>query len=92
MESIKRLVIGIEHDPKVVAAARAALLYLLPLGVGALIAYVSAVTDPHWLWLATLIPLIRAVEGYALDQLHKPDQNRVNPPPVAGGGGPDLLT
>lgn len=92
MSELKHFIIGVGHDPKIVGATRAALLYLLPIGVAALVAWLTALHDPRWLWLATLIPLIRAVEGYAIDQLRKPDQNAVNPPPVAGGGNRDLIT
>jgi hypothetical protein len=84
MNRLKALLVGVGHDPAVVGAFRAFLLYTLPLGVGALVAYLGALRDPRWLWLAALIPLIRALEGYAIDQLQKPTQNAAHPTPPAG--------
>jgi hypothetical protein len=84
MESIKRLLVGVEHDPKVVGAVRAAVLYLLPIGAGALVAYLGAIHDPRWLWLTALIPVIRALEGAVIDQTYKARQNDYYPTPPAG--------
>lgn len=86
MERIKRLIIGVSTAPAVVAAVRGFLFYALPLGVGALVAYLGAIHDPRWLWLGGLIPVIRAIEGALIDQVFKRDQNQRNPPPVAGSG------
>lgn len=84
MDGLKRLFVGVSHDPKVVGTFRAFVLYALPLGVGALVAYLSALHDPRWLWLGALIPVIRAVEGALIDQVFKASQNEVHPPSPAG--------
>lgn len=87
MDWLKRMFIGVAKDPMVVACFRAVVLYVLPIGVAATIAYLNEWTDPHLVPLVPLlIALIRAVEG-AIDRSMKPDQNAVNPPPVAGGPG-----
>lgn len=88
MERIKRLIVGIGTAPAVVGAARGVLLYLLPLGVGALVAYLAALTDPRWLWLGALIPLIRALEGALLDQVFRATQNDPLPRPPGGSTPP----
>lgn len=84
MNTFKRLLVGVETDPQVVGAFRALFFYALPLGVGALGVFLSGTHDPHWLWLVACFPLIRATEGYVLDQLQKPSQNATNPAPPAG--------
>jgi hypothetical protein len=84
IDEIKRLLVGVNRDPKVVGAFRAFLLYAIPIGAGALVAYLGALHDPRWLWLAALIPAIRAVEGAVLDQLYKPTMNAIYPQPPAG--------
>lgn len=90
MSKLRALFVGVARDPLVVGATRAILLYLLPVAVMALVAYVQGWTNPR---LVPLIPaaiaLIRALEA-AIDRALKPEQNAVNPPPVAGGGDPDL--
>jgi len=91
VDSLKRLFVGIGHDPQVVGAARAFLLYALPLTVGAFTAYASAVHDPRWLWLGALIPLVRALEGALIDGVLKPTQNAAVPQPPAGEGTPPAV-
>ena len=92
MGELKALLIGVERDPKVVAAFRAALLLGVPIAVSALVAWLGDLTDPRWLWLPGIgIPLIRAVGEGVLDQVKKPHSNEANPPPVAGSGGPNPL-
>ena len=87
MNRVKQILIGVATDPLVVGVARAALLYLLPIAAAAGLAYVQGWTDPR---LVPLVPLlvafIRALES-AVDRSLKPQQNQVNPPPVAGSGG-----
>lgn len=90
--AFKQLVVGVKADPQLVGLMRALLLYLVPVVVGAAMAYVQGWTDPRLLPLVpVLIGAIRVVEA-RLDAWMKPDQNRPNPPPVAGGGDADLLT
>lgn len=93
MDALKRLIIGVGHSPKVVATARGLLLYALPIGLQLLVGYLAGLTDPKWLGVPLAsIPFIRAVGEALIDQLQKPEQNVVNPPPVAGGGDQELLT
>jgi hypothetical protein len=91
MDGMKRLILGVSHSPQVVAACRAALLYVLPIGAGALIVWISTNHDPRWAWLVGLVPLIRVLEGAVLDQLQKPTQNDVYPHPPAGQGTPPAV-
>lgn len=87
MDAFKRLIIGIGHDPKAVALARAVLLYLVPLLAGFAITQVEGVTNPAWAGLALAAAgLIRVLEGALLDALKKPTQNDVFPTPPAGSG------
>jgi hypothetical protein len=90
--AFKQLVGGVKADPVLAGLMRSLLLYVLPLAIGAATAYVQGWTDPR---LLPLVPIalgaIRWAES-AIDKLTKPDQNRPNPPPVAGGGDADLLT
>ncbi|MGN6757181.1 MAG: hypothetical protein ACTHMJ_12435 [Thermomicrobiales bacterium] len=89
MNTIKRVIVGIEADPQLVAAVRALLLYLLAIGAELLIGYLTHLTDPRWLGVvAVTVPVIRALEG-ALDRALKgPGINDVPPtteptPPTA---------
>lgn len=91
MDSIKRLILGVSHDPAVVAAVRALLFYGVPLGGEALIGYLNNVTDPRWLGVVgASVLLIRAIEG-AVDRTLKPSQNDVYPHPPAGQGSPPAV-
>lgn len=84
LDGLKRLVIGVSHDPAVVAAVRALLFYGVPLGGEALIGYLAHLNDPRWLGVAgASIMLIRALEG-AVDRALKPTQNATYPRPPAG--------
>jgi hypothetical protein len=92
MNRMRHVLVGVATDPLVVGAARAALLYLLPIAAAAGLAYVQGWSDPRYLPLVPfLVALIRAAES-AIDRSLKPDQNMVNPGPVAGGGDRELLT
>ena len=93
MDWLKHVIVGVGKDPKVVAAARAFALYALPIAVQLAVGYLAGLTDQRWLGvpLASTF-LIRAVGEALIDQLQKPQQNAVNPPPVAGGGARDLIT
>lgn len=90
MNEIKRLLLGVSHSPQVVAAFRAAVLYLLPIGAGALIVWISSTHDPRWAWLVGLVPLIRVLEGALIDQF-KASQNDPYPAPPAGQGSPPAV-
>lgn len=87
MNRAKQILIGVSTSPKVVASARAFALYALPIAIQLLVGYLAGLTDPRWLGvpLASTV-LIRAVGEALIDQLQKPQQNAVNPPPVAGSG------
>lgn len=90
MDGFKRLVIGVGHDPKLVAAVRAFLFYVVPLGTPVLVAWLAGLNDPRYLGIPlALVPVVRAGAEALLDQIRKPDMNQVNPPPIAGSGGPD---
>ena len=88
--TLKQLFVGVLANPQLVGLTRALILYVLPIAVGAAIAYINSWTDPR---LVGLVPIliggIRFLEG-EVDKRLKPDQNAVNPPPVAGGGSTDL--
>jgi hypothetical protein len=88
----KDLFVGVGTNPQVVALFRALLIYYLPGAVAAVTAYVNHWTDPRLLGLVPFaLGILRLLEG-RVDAWLKPKQNDVNPPPVAGGGGPGLLT
>jgi hypothetical protein len=92
MNRVKAVLIGVATDPLLVGAARGLCLYLLPIAAAAGLAYVQGWSDPRYLPLVPfLVALIRAAES-AIDRSLKPDQNMVNPGPVAGGGDRELLT
>lgn len=69
---LRDVLVGVEKDPKVVAAARALILYLLPIGVEAGAAYLAGwgVASPEFAGMAagTTI-LMRAVGEAVIDQL-----------------------
>jgi hypothetical protein len=89
MQRIRQVLVGVATDPLVVGAARAALLYLLPIAAAAGLAYVQGWSDPRYLPLVPfLVALIRAGEA-AADRSLKPGQNAVDPKPVAGSNGGD---
>jgi hypothetical protein len=91
MDWLRQVFIGISKDPLVVGAFRAVVLYVLPVGAAAGVAYVNEWTDPRLVPLVPLlVALIRATEA-AVDRAAKPAMNNVDPPPVAGGGSTDLL-
>jgi hypothetical protein len=89
MNRVRQVLIGVATDPLIVGAARAALLYLLPIAAAAGLAYVQGWNDPR---LVPLVPLlvafIRAFES-AVDRSLKPKMNQIDPPKVAGSGGGD---
>lgn len=83
---VKRLIVGVGHDPLVVSAVRGLAYVAAPMAIDFAIVYVAHSTNPVLLSLApSLSGLLRVVEG-AIDRALKPDQNAVNPGPVAGGG------
>lgn len=83
---MRNLIVGIGHDPAVVGAVRALIIYALPVAVGLAVAYLQHLTDPRWVGIAVaLIPVLRAVEG-AVDRALRPSQNDVRPAPPAGAG------
>jgi hypothetical protein len=88
--AFRQLIVGVEADPQLVGLARALIFYSVPIGLAAATAYLGHWTDPR---LVPLVPValgaIRIVESQ-FDSWQKPDQNRVDPPPVAGGGDADL--
>lgn len=89
MQKLRMVLIGVSTDPLVVAAARALLFYVVPVALAASVAYVQGWTDPRLVPLVPfLVALIRATEG-AIDRAKKPAMNQINPPPVAGSGGPN---
>jgi len=89
--AFKQICLGVIADPLVTGTMRALLVYLLPLTIGAAIAYLGGVSDPRWLPLVPIaVGAIRVLEARA-DGWLKPGQNSVNPPAVAGGGDKDLL-
>lgn len=91
MEGLKRIILGIEHSPQVVAAVRSLALYGLPILVTLIVGYLSAITDPRFYGLALLcVPLVRALGEGVIDSL-KPSQNDAQPTAVAGGADPDVL-
>lgn len=82
---LRQLLVGVGANPQVVALFRALLAYVLPGAVFSATAYINHWTDPRLLPLVPiLLGLMRAAEG-RLDAWLKPQQNAVNPPPVAGG-------
>lgn len=86
MKVLRDLLLGIGHDPRVVASFRALVLYVLPLGAELLIGYLTGhVTDPHFIPVLPLTAtVIRALEGAVLDYLKNPHQNDVPAVPVGG--------
>lgn len=92
MDAIKQLIVGVSTSPRVVAAARALLLYAIPILATLLVGYLNTITDPRFYGVAlACVPFVRALAEGLIDQIRKPDQNAVNPTPVAGGGGRDLI-
>lgn len=91
MDGLKRLLLGVSHDPQVVASVRALLFYGLPLGAEALIGYLNNIHDPLWLTVAGLsVILIRALEG-AVDRILKPTMNAAYPNSPAGQATPPAV-
>jgi hypothetical protein len=91
MQQLKRIFVGVEHDPRVVGAARALLIYLLPIGLEWLVGWLAGL-PPQWAaLLIPEVPLLRALEGAILDQLTKPTQNAVYPTPPAGENQPPAV-
>ena len=88
MNTIKRVIVGIEADPQLVAAVRAVLLYLVPIAAELAVAWLNSITDPRFLAvIPATITLIRVLEGTA-DRKLKPTQNAAVPTPPAGAGAP----
>lgn len=86
---LKELLVGVRTNPQLVALFRALLAYYLPGAIAAIVAYIGHWTDPRLLGLVPfLLGGMRLLEG-RLDAWLKPDQNAVNPPPVAGSGNGD---
>ena len=83
---MKALILGIGHDPKVVAAARSLAYLVLPLLIDAALIYLAQTSDPKMLAIAPIVSaLLRNLEG-ALDAKAKPSQNATFPAPPAGAG------
>lgn len=83
---MKDLLVGIGHDPKVVALVRSLAYLVLPLLIDAALVYLASTSDPRLLAIAPLASLIlRNIEGL-LDQRTKPSQNATYPSPPAGAG------
>lgn len=86
MNGLKRLYLGIEHEPRVVAAARA-LFYLLWPGLSAWLTY-RLTGDPRVTEaVAVLVAAIWRVAEGQIDDMVKPEQNRSRsdaPPGDAG--------
>jgi hypothetical protein len=90
--AFRQLVTGALADPTLVGLMRGLLFYVVPLALGGALAWVGGWTDPRLLPLVPLAGgLIRWAEG-RFDRWQKPQQNAVNPPPVAGGGDRGLIT
>lgn len=88
--AFRQLVVGVRASPALVGLVRALLVYCVPLAVSAAVAYLNEWTDPRLLPLVPiLVGALRVVEAQ-FDQAMKPKANRVDPPPVAGGGDADL--
>lgn len=63
LNAFDRFFLGIATDPQVVAATRALVIYLLPLGTEAAVVWLSAL-PPAWLGVAVPTAfLLRALEG-----------------------------
>lgn len=91
LDSAKRLLLGVAHAPSVVASARALVLYALPVALTLIVGYLNTITDPRFYGIALMcVPLVRALGEGLIDGL-KPNQNSVDPGPVAGGADPDVL-
>lgn len=76
MKVLRDLLVGVGHDPRVVAAFRALVLYVLPVGAELLIGYLTHLNDPALVGVvAVTVPVIRALEGAVIDYLQKPNQN-----------------
>lgn len=83
---MRNILIGIGHDPKVVAAARSLAYLVLPLLIDAALIYLAQTSDPKLLAIAPIISaLLRNLEG-VLDAKAKPSQNATFPAPPAGAG------
>ena len=90
LPTLKQAFVGVNVDPRVVGLVRGILLYFLPLGAGAAVVWVQDWTHPMLVPIAgSIIGLIRLSES-GIDKWLKPEQNVINPPPVAGGGSPEL--
>lgn len=83
---MKDLLVGVGHDPKVVAAVRSLAYLVLPLVIDAALVYLASASDPKLLAIAPLASLVlRNIEGL-LDQRAKPAQNAAPLAPPAGAG------
>ncbi len=91
LPDLQQALIGVKVDPQVVGLLRGIVVYFLPIAVASTLVWVRGWTSPILLpIIPTVIALIRLLESM-IDAHLKPQQNVVNPPPVAGGGGPELL-
>ena len=76
MKVLHDLLIGIGHDPRVVAAFRAFVLYVLPIATEAGIGYLTHHVGPGLVGVVGVTAmLMRALEGAVIDYLQKPNQN-----------------
>ncbi len=92
MTSLKRLLLGVAFSPKVVAAARALLLYGVPILITLFAGWANTITDPRFYGIALLcVPLVRAIGEGILDQANRPQMNAIDPPKVAGGADPNVF-
>lgn len=90
-DTLRQIFLGVSRRPAVVAATRALLLYLIPLGVLWAIGYLNSL-GPAYYGLTTLLsPLIRLVGEGLLDEIKKATQNDPRPIPPAGASEPGDL-
>lgn len=76
LQGLKRVLLGVGHDPLVVSAARATVYVVAPVLVDWLVMVLTGSTNPVVLSVAPSISgLLRVLEG-AIDRQLKPDQNK----------------
>lgn len=81
-----RIVKGVTTDPELVGLMRGLLIYVLPSVFALVAAYIADWRDPRLLGIAPIaLGFLRWLES-RMDKALKPQQNDINPPPVAGGG------
>lgn len=70
LDRLKAILVGVGHDPKVVASARMVAFYVIPLAVEAYAAWAFGLHDPRLLGIpAATVALARAVGEGLIDQL-----------------------